>query len=82
MREAFSKENSMRIKKFEKALESLKDGSETYFSITKLTSIKGLCNSHEVLCKYCVFLLKQVIKSQVNFQRPSLKRISEWLSIN
>ena len=61
MRKEFSKDDSKRIRKLETSLKSLKNGTKTYFSITKLTSIKSLCNNQEALRKYCMFLSAQVL---------------------
>ncbi len=58
----FSKDDSRRIRKLEDSLQLLKDGTQTYFSITKLISIKSLCGSQDALRKYCMFLSAQVLK--------------------
>jgi hypothetical protein len=37
-----------KIKKFEEALAKLKSGEERYYSITKLSSIKSLCQNETI----------------------------------
>ena len=77
MSKEFSKDDSKRIRKLEDSLKSLKDGTKTYFSITKLTSIKSLCNNQETLRKYCIFLSAQVLKQPGKLPiRATKKRVT------
>jgi hypothetical protein len=62
MDKQFSKEDSKRLRRLEESLSLLKDGTQTYFPITKLISIKSLCNNQSALRPYCVYLSSQVLK--------------------
>ena len=45
-----------KIKKLEEALAKLKSGEECYYSITKLSSIKSLCQNETIRQHYCWYL--------------------------
>ncbi len=62
MNKQFSKEDSRRLQKLEESLRELKNGTQTYYPITKLTSIKSLCKNQLVLRLYCIYLSVQVLK--------------------
>jgi preprotein translocase subunit SecE len=51
-----SKEDTRRLRKLEHALADLRGGGSTYFSITKLTSIKSLCKDKYRRNEYCAYL--------------------------
>ena len=43
-----------KIKKLEEALAKLKSGEENYYVITKLSSIKSLCQNETIRQHYCL----------------------------
>ncbi len=55
-----SKANERKIKKFEETVLALREGQS--FSITKLTSIKSLCNDHNVAIKFAFYLSSLTLK--------------------
>lgn len=86
MNKEFSKDDSKRIRKLEDSLQLLKDGTQTYFSITKLISIKSLCSSQDALQKYCMFLSAQVLKQPgklpIRTTKKQVKLVFEELVFN
>ncbi len=82
----FSKDDSRRIRKLEDSLQLLKDGTQTYFSITKLISIKSLCGSQDALRKYCIFLSEQVLKQPgklpIRTTKKQVKLVFEKISFD
>ena len=65
-----------KIKKLEEALAKLKSGEERYYVITKLSSIKSLCQNETIRQHYCWYLfdcVKQHLEAKVieaNQQAP------------
>jgi hypothetical protein len=65
-----------KIKKLEEALAKLKSGEETYYVITKLSSIKSLCQNETIRQYYCWYLFDCVQRqleakvTEVNQQTP------------
>lgn len=53
-----------KIKKLEEALAKLKSGEETYYVITRLSSIKSLCQNETIRQHYCWYLFG-CVKSQL-----------------
>lgn len=57
-----------KIKKLEEALAKLKSGEERYYVITKLSSIKSLCQNETIRQQYCWYLFdcaKRQLESKV-----------------
>jgi len=86
MNKNFSKEDSQRLRKLENALISLKDGSKTYFSITKISSIKSLCKDQDVLRQFCIYLSVQVLKEPgrlpIKYAKKKVKTIVSDIANN
>jgi tRNA(Leu) C34 or U34 (ribose-2'-O)-methylase TrmL len=64
----FKKADLNKIKKLEEALAKLKSGEERYYVITKLSSIKSLCQNETVRQHYCWYLfdcVKRQLESKV-----------------
>ena len=65
-----------KIKKLEEALAKLKSGEENYYVITKLSSIKSLCQNETIRQHYCWYLfdcVKRQLEAKVteaNQQTP------------
>ena len=58
-----------KIKKLEEALAKLKSGEENYYVITKLSSIKSLCQNETIRQHYCWYLfdcVKRQLEAKVN----------------
>jgi hypothetical protein len=53
-----------KVKKLEEALAKLKSGEENYYVITKLSSIKSLCQNETIRQHYCWYLF-DCVKSQL-----------------
>jgi hypothetical protein len=56
-----------KIKKLEEALAKLKSGEERYYVVTKLTSIKSLCQNEVIRQHYCWYLF-DCVKRQLEMQ--------------
>jgi hypothetical protein len=61
-----SRENIRRVQKLEDALADLREGHNSYFSITKLTSMKSLCRDEDYRKEYCVYLASLVKDNEQN----------------
>ena len=48
-----------KIRRFEQTAQALEDGTNRYFSITRLTSIKSLCEEHEDAMHFVFFLAER-----------------------
>jgi hypothetical protein len=78
-----TKADLAKIKKLEEALAKLKSGQENYYVITKLSSIKSLCQNETIRQHYCWYLfgcVKSQLESKVteaNQQTPQ-----EYFSLN
>ena len=55
-----------KIKKLEEALAKLKSGEENYYVITKLSSIKSLCQNETIRQHYCWYLFECVKRQLEN----------------
>jgi len=65
----FKKTDINKIKKLEEALAKLKSGEEQHYVITKLSSIKSLCQNETIRQHYCWYLFdctKRQLESKVN----------------
>ena len=58
---SLSQSDAKRLRKLEQALAELREGTITYFSITKLTSIKSLCKDDYLRTRYCLYLSALVV---------------------
>lgn len=56
-----SREDILRLQKLEQVLKELRENKNTYFSITKLTSIKNLCKDKSRRNDYCLYLASLVM---------------------
>lgn len=59
--DTLSREDALRLRKLDQALQELKEGKRTYFSITRLSSIKSLCKDLRRRCDYCRYLAELVV---------------------
>lgn len=73
-----SKADQRKIKKLEEALHALKEGQETCFSITKLTSIKTLCKSPDTAVQFALYLSKLTSKKVDSSSCPKYTDPKEW----
>lgn len=75
-----SREDILRVRKLEQALKELREGKNTYFSITKLTSIKGLCKDEYRRNNYCLHLASLVMENAEKDERKqNYRQIRELL---
>jgi len=72
-----------KLKKLEEALAKLKSGEESYYSITKLSSIKSLCQNETIRQHYCCYLF-ECIKMQIrtNVKDANHQTPQEQFSLN
>jgi hypothetical protein len=72
------KGDKARVAKLAAAAQALRDGSETYFSTTKLTSLKSLCKEPET-ANYFVFYLAQRTQAKMGAApRPDYTSEADW----
>ncbi len=85
MTEAFTKADMAKVKKWEKALDSLKTGERININTTLFLGIKSLCHDKELRQAYCYYLFS-LIKNKFesasvenNFEVDLINEVSEAL---
>jgi hypothetical protein len=84
MTEAFTKTDIAKVKKWEKALDSLKTGERSKVNITSLLGIKSLCHDKQIRHAYCFYLFDCIknrieVSSKNTFEVGLINEISETL---
>ena len=72
------KGDKARIAKLAAAAQALHDGSETYFSTTKLTSLKSLCKEPETANHFVFFLAQRTQAKMEAAPRPDYTSEADW----
>jgi hypothetical protein len=72
------KGDKARIAKLAAAAQALHDGSETYFSTTKLTSLKSLCKEPETANQFVFFLAQRTQANMEAAPRPDYTSEADW----
>jgi len=78
MKPTLPKDGAKKIRKFVETAESLKSGKDTYFSITRLTSIKSLCNDSQTAAHFVFFLAERTLEKAESKPCPSHIVPDEW----
>ncbi len=73
-----SKSDDRKIRKLEEAAYALKEGKETYFSITKLTSIKSLCKDPDIAAQLAFYLSNLTLKKVNSSSCPKHTDPKDW----
>jgi hypothetical protein len=77
-KQAILKEIRRKVAKLAAMAQALRGGSETYFSITRLTSLKSLCQEHEIANRF-VFYLAERTREKINTDsRPRYISEADW----
>lgn len=76
MNSSLSRDDVRRLRRLEQALKALRESTTTYFSITKLTSIKSLCKDDNLRREYCLYLSSLAVD---NAKKDALKEGSKQL---
>lgn len=63
------KKDVQKIRKLEKALHELQEGKTSYFSITKLISMKSLCKDTYYAIEFCLYMAL-LIEKKMNISSP------------
>ncbi len=72
------KGDKARITKLAAAAQALQDGSETYFSATKLTSLKSLCKEPETANHFVFYLAQRTQAKMEAAPRPDYTSEADW----
>ncbi len=78
MNPAIPKDAARKIHKFVEAADALRSGKETYFSITKLTSIKRLCEAPRTAAHFVLFLAERTLEKADSKPCPSHLDTKDW----
>jgi|GEM_PF-563943 len=78
MNPAIPKDVEKKVRRFVEAAEALKSGKATYFSITKLTSIKSLCNDPQTAAHFVLCLAEHTMQKAELKPSPSHLAAEDW----
>lgn len=67
-----------RIRRLEETCAALKEGTSTYFSITRLTSLKSLCQSPQVAAQFTVYLAERTLEKVNAGTCPQHLTAADW----
>jgi len=67
------------VRKFIDAANALRDGSASYYSITKLTSLKTLCKNHQVAVEFVAYLAITIYQRMLADSCPKYTEPSDWI---
>ena len=73
-----SKADDRKIRKLDEVVCALKEGNETYFSITKLTSIKSLCKNPGIAAQLAFYLSMLTLKKVNSSSCPDYTVPTDW----
>ena len=75
---SLTKADKARIAKLATTAQALQDGTETYFSITRLTSLKSLCQNPETAHRFVFYLARCTQAKIMTTPKPDYTGEAEW----
>ena len=71
-----------KVRKFIETVEALKNGKHTYFSITRLTSIKSLCEDPHAAALFTHYLAERALERAESRPCPGHIASEDWAKYN
>lgn len=78
METAIPKDLVKKVRKFIETAEALRSGQQTYFSITKLTSIKSLCENPQTASRFVFYLAERTMEKATSNPCPDHLNEEVW----